>query len=101
MTKLACNYGISREECQLCGYKGKIQTEHYFSQCQITRKLALIWETTPEDLHGPLERVRRAKNHLKKVELMMERYVDVNKKVVHDNDKTKQANNKTQLIRQL
>ena len=75
MTKLPCNYGVQSDRCQLCGSDVKTETEHYFSQCRATQRMANIWETKPEDLMGSLEQCRKAKNHLKKVEIMMERYM--------------------------
>ena len=73
MTKLTCNYGIKAELCPLCGVKCKVETEHFFSECRITRKIAAVWEASPEDINGPLNQMRRAKKHLKSVEKMMER----------------------------
>ena len=74
MTRLTCNYGNSTK-CPLCGHKGTIETEHYFT-CQITRRLAGIWKTEPHDISGStVEELRRAKNHIKKVEVMMEIYM--------------------------
>ena len=75
MTKLPCNYGSSSDYCHLCGFQGKVESEHYFEQCQVTKRLANIWETQAEDLKGSIEQLKKAKNHLKKVEIMMERYM--------------------------
>ena len=71
ITKLTCNYG-KNDNCPLCGYIGHIRTEHYF-ECPMVKTIAEIWETTKKDLNGPLEHLVRAKNHLRKVEMMMER----------------------------
>ena len=79
MSKLTCNYGGERRVCPLCGYVGDIKTEHYFADCQATKKLAAIWKTGPEDLKDTKENVIRAKNHLKKVEVMMERHMETTK----------------------
>ena len=75
MTKLPCNYGLSGLGCPLCGKQGKIATEHYFSDCSATRRLSELWNTDPNDLSGPTENLRRAKNHLGKVETLIERHM--------------------------
>ena len=75
MTKLTCNYGMSSNQCPLCGYQGKIETEHFFERCKRTAKLAEIYETKAEDLAGSEDQIRKASQHLKKVEVMMERYM--------------------------
>ena len=79
MTKLTCNYGHTDDpRCPLCGYGGRIETEHYFSKCPWTKHLANVWKTTENDLYGSLEDMKRAKNHLMKIEVMMERYMSHN-----------------------
>ena len=75
MSKLPCNYGVNSGQCPLCGFRGKVETEHYFKSCQRTKRLAMIWDTSAEDLKGSPEQLKKAKNHLKKVEVMMERYM--------------------------
>ena len=75
MTKLTCNYGASSSNCPLCGYEGKVETEHFFGSCKRTMRLAEIYETTASDLKGSVDQLKKAKNHLKKVEVMMERYM--------------------------
>lgn len=80
MSKFTCNYGGERNICPLCGRIGEVTTEHYFGECHATRKLAEIWKTGPGDLEDTMERVRRAKNHLKKVEVMMERHMKLTTK---------------------
>ena len=73
MTKLTCNYGHTENpRCPLCGCDGKMETEHYFTQCLRTRNLANIAKTTANDLSGTLNEMLRAKNHLKRVEVQME-----------------------------
>ena len=72
MTKLTCNFGLSKHECHLCGKQGKIQTEHYFTQCRRTKYLANIWGTRQEDLKGSVKNLIRATKHLKNVEVIME-----------------------------
>ena len=77
MTKLTCNYGHTDNPCcPLCGFGGKMETEHYFSQCPWTKNLANVWKTNENDLSGSLEDMRRATNHLKKIEIMMEHYME-------------------------
>ena len=66
--------------CPLCGMQGKQETEHYFSRCKATEYLAKIWNTEAEDLQGPLEHQQRAKNHLKKVEILMETHMKKRRK---------------------
>ena len=78
MTKLTCNYGVNSGECPLCGYQGKIETEHFFKRCRRTRKLAEIYQTEADDLAGTTDQIRNAKQHLKRVEVMMERYMPFN-----------------------
>ena len=75
MLKLPCNYGLLRDRCPLCGQHGSIETEHYFEQCQMTRRMADIWETKFEHLSEETYCMRNAKNHLKKVEVLMEQYM--------------------------
>ena len=75
MVKLPCNYGLHRDKCPLCGQSGKIVTEHYFEQCQMTRRMAGIWKTNCEHLGGSIDCMKKAKNHLKKVEILMEQYM--------------------------
>merc|ERR1712072_1164646 len=58
MTKLPCNYGGERQLCPLCGCVGEITTEHYLGECLVTKKLADIWKTCPEDLEDTMERTR-------------------------------------------
>ena len=77
MTKITCNYRnkLNDPTCPLCGQGGVIRTEHYFTDCKMTSRLAQIIDTTHNDLISTdLEKLRRAKNHLKKVEIMMEAY---------------------------
>ena len=81
MTKLPCNYGKDANQCPLCGHQGKVDTKHYFGECQMTRRIADIWETRSEDLNGSVEKLRNAKNHLKKVEIMVEQYMHNDKKM--------------------
>ena len=75
MTKLTCNYGVSSNQCPLCGYQGKTETEHFFEKCKRTRRLAEIYETKADDIAGTADQMKKATKHLKKVEVMMERYV--------------------------
>ena len=75
MSKLPCNYWVDNGGCPLCGFKGKAVTEHYFENCQRTRRLAQIWETTAHDLEGSVDQLKKASNHLKKVEILIERYM--------------------------
>ena len=76
MTKLTCNYRQQQySPCPLCGYPGKVTTEHYFRRCTGTNSLSKIWETNEEDLKGTFKELRRAKNHLQKIEVMMEPYM--------------------------
>ena len=75
MTKLTCNYGIKDDSCPLCGMTCKVETEHFFSECNVTRRMAAVWETSPADINGPLSHMRRAKKHLKGVEKMMEHFM--------------------------
>ena len=74
MAKLKCNYESSKNSaCPLCGEQNDIKTEHYFGECKMTSHLAKIWNTTEEDMRSTEgEELRRAKNHIKKVEMMME-----------------------------
>ena len=78
MTRLPCNYGYKLTSCPLCGREGKQETEHYFSQCSATVHLAKIWAVEAVDMKGPLEHQKRAKNHLKKVEVLMETHMKQN-----------------------
>ncbi len=73
ITKITCNYG-KNDNCPLCGHVGHIRTEHYF-ECAMVKPIADIWQTSKEDLNGSLENMVRAKNHLKKVEVLMEPYM--------------------------
>ena len=75
MTKLPCNYGVSSDQCPLCGYQGKVETEHFFEKCRRTERLAEIYETKADDLAGSPEQIRKARQHLEKVEVMMERHM--------------------------
>ena len=75
MNKLPCNYG-DRDLCKLCGYNGQVTTEHYFTSCHRTTTLSRIWQTKPEDIRGNAEQIRRAKNFIEKVEVLMERYIN-------------------------
>ena len=78
MSRLVCNYSQKQSDkyiCPLCEHKGKITTEHYFQECTGTRCLAEIWNTNPEDLKGTYQELQRAKNHIKKVEVLMEPYM--------------------------
>ena len=42
----------------------------------MTRRMAGIWGTSAEHLGGSVECMKKAKNHLKKVEVMMEQYMN-------------------------
>ena len=80
MTKLPCNYGIKKDSCPLCGLEENVETEHFFSCCLMTKRIAEIWGVTSQDLNGPVENLKNAKNHLKKVEIMMEQHMNNIKK---------------------
>ena len=75
MTKLPCNYGVSSDQCPICGYQGKVETEHFFEKCRRTERLAEIYETKADDLAGSPDQIRKARKHMEKVEVMMERHM--------------------------
>ena len=60
----------------VCIKGGNIGTEHYFRECQMTRRLAGAWETDAKDLNGSVTDLKKSKNHLKKVEVLMEHYME-------------------------
>ena len=73
MAYLTCNYASSEEvtKCPLCGEKGVITTEHYFA-CTTTTALVKIWDTTPNDIISKdYKQLRKAKNFVNKVEMLM------------------------------
>ena len=75
MVRLPCNYGEGANGCPLCGQEGYMETEHYFGDCQMTKRMAEVWETKPEDLkEDSVDKLKNAKNHLNKVEVLMERH---------------------------
>ena len=84
MSKLPCNYGIRGEQCPLCGLQGKMETEYYFESCLMTSRIAEIWGVKAEDIDGCFEQVRNAKNHLKKVETLMEQHMILKEQLKHD-----------------
>ena len=63
----------------------RLNTALFFtSQCSAaTVYLAKIWAAEAVDMKGPLEHQKRAKKHLKKVEILMETYMKQN--VIHNN----------------
>ena len=74
VSKIKCNYQSRSEAiCPLCGKEKDIRTEHYFGDCRVTKYLAELWRTNEADVgSSKLEELKRAKNFMAKVELMME-----------------------------